>query len=220
MSKKNTARKKLNETGYSGAMGISYCEDKMLIDFRINYDPLGINVPESFSEKTVLGFVTRSYADSCITLLDKMRKYKDAKTNTSKDYCAYRYLPAMFCFRHYLELKLKFLYLYYHNESFDTSCHSLKGLLEDLKKNSTFLSDVFDEPIAYISELEKFEPNGKVEASCLRYLISNDFKCKEHLEIPMFELDKIKNFILRIEQTTGLMLTTKLLTFVEKERRR
>ena len=81
-----------------------------------------------------------------------------------------------------------------------------------MKKNSAFQSNVFDEPIAYISEIEKYEPNGKVEASCLRYLVSNEFKCKEHLEIPMFELDKIKNYILRIEQITALMLTNKLLT--------
>jgi len=207
MSKKCHTRKQLNEVGYSGAMGLHYSENEMWIDFRLDYDPLGISVPESFSEKTVLDFVTRSYADSCLTLLDRMSKYKDAEDYTSKNNCAYRYLPAMFCFRHYLELKLKCLYLYFHNESFDTNCHTLQKLLDDLKKNSAFQSDVFDEPIAYISEIEKYEPNGKVEASCLRYLVSNEFKCKEHLRIPMFELAKVRKFILQIERTTELMLT-------------
>jgi hypothetical protein len=36
-------------------------------------------------------------------------------------------------------------------------------------------------------------------------------KCKEHLNIPMFEFDKIKTYILDIEYHTRLMLTNKFI---------
>ena len=145
-----TARKKLNEQGIEGAMSISYGKNTMIIDFRNNNDPLGLGT-DNFSEKTVFDFVATSYASSCLTLLNRMKDYRDAEDYRQKDQCSYRFLPAMFCFRHYVELKLKHLYMCYHQEEYMEN-HNLRKLCEDLKKENLFNMGVFDEPGRFVDE--------------------------------------------------------------------
>lgn len=190
-------RKKLNEKGIEGAMAITYGEDRMIIDFKTPNGFLGMD-GESFSEKTVFDFVATSYASSCLTLLSRMKEYYKAEDYRKKDQCSYRFLPAMFCFRHYIELKLKYLYMCYHQEEY-LGNHNLRKLCEDLKKDNLFDMGIFDEPIEYIEKIEKFIPNGKVDESYFRYLANKNFQFQEHLEIPFSDIEKIENYIREIE---------------------
>lgn len=190
MSKKQIARKPLKEKGL-GFFNIKLNDDKVIYNFHI-----GTGSNESFSEKNVLNFVARSYKESCLRLLEQMKHYK--KDNEK---LALLYLPAMFCFRHYLELKLKLLYLDWHNEEF-WNTHDLNDLLDDLEKNSTCDMGTFRAPIDYITHLEQI--NNKQTVEFFRYLIDPQFNCKESIEIPMYEFDKIFNFIANIERETTI----------------
>lgn len=198
MSKDKKVRKKLKETG-SGFYNITLKPDKVEYNFRI-----GSGTQESFSEKNVLNFVARSYKESCLNLLVQMKHYK--KDNEK---LAMLYLPAMFCFRHYLELELKLLYMDWHNEEF-WNTHDLNSLLEDLEKNNTCDMGAFRAPIDYITQLEQI--NNKQTVEFFRYLIDPQFNCKESIEIPMFELDKIFHFIGNIETQTTIARINNLST--------
>lgn len=203
-------RKKLQECGYGETIQKTYKSQEIEIDFRVFGSPLGDKNIESFSEKSVLNFVAQSYANSCLTLFHRVEEYKDTDKYSIMDNCALRYLPAMFCFRHYIELKLKYLYMCYANEEYNSNTHNLSTLLQELKGKG-FPSNVFDLPIEYIKERECFTSIDDGNDSFFRYLIDKDMKCKEHLNIPMFEFDKIKTYILDIEYHTRLMLTNKFI---------
>lgn len=190
-------RKKLSETGIDGAKAITYDKDNMVIDFKVSNNFLGLD-SESFSEKTVFDFVATSYASSCLTLLNRMKEYYNTEDYRRKDECSYRFLPAMFCFRHYIELKLKYLYMCYHGEEY-SEIHNLRDLCDDLKKENHFNMGVFDEPIEYLEKIEKFIPNGKIEDSYFRYLANKNFQFQECLEIPFCDIEKIENYIREIE---------------------
>ena len=211
MSNKNklarAIRKPLQEKGLAGAIHKTYSTDKITVDFHF-VDNTILGKIENFSEKTVIDFVANSYYKSCLTLLAEVKKYVPTDKKSKMDACAYRYLPAMYCFRHYLELKLKYLYMCYANESFNVTCHTLSDLLNELKAKG-FSSNVFDEPISYIEALEKIK-NGQVkEDSYFRYLINKKMVCQESLEIPMYEFSKIKNYITDIEYYTNVALYKK-----------
>ena len=192
-----SSRKRLSEKGIVGAMALYYEEDKMTIDFCPSNNLLGLD-GESFSEKTVFDFVAKSYASSCLTLLNRMKEYHNTEDYTIRNQCSYRFLPAMFCFRHYIELKLKHLYLYYHKEEY-METHNLRKLSEDLKKDNLFNMGVFDEPIEYIEKIEKFIPNGKVDVTYFRFLANNNFQFQKKLELPFGDIEKIENYIKEIE---------------------
>ena len=191
---KNTLRSPLKERGVDGAIRSRYAEDKMIVDFHFT-DSTILPDTENFSEKTVVYFVARSYYKSCQKLLKQVNKYKPSDRYRQMDDCAYRYLPAMFCFRHYLELKLKYLYMFYADESFNVNSHSLSELLEELKEKG-FDGDVFDKPVAYVESLENSHGNGDLY---FRYLLNKNLECPDSLEIPMFELSDIRQFITDIE---------------------
>ena len=178
--------------------------DRVIYDFRI---PKAVEKEpqEKVSEKNLLYFVALSYKHSCLKLLEQMRKY-DKNTDNYKSLAKY-YLPAMFCFRHYIELELKLLYMDWHNEEFLHE-HRLDKLLEDLEKNSTCNMSVFKAPLDYLAQLEQINNNPNVEF--FRYLIDTNFVCKESIEIPMFEYDKILNFIVQIETQTTIMKVNSL----------
>lgn len=202
-------RKSLNEVGVGGAISTTYKENQIEIDFRVKGHPLGIDDSEQFSEKTVLDFVVRSYASSCLTLLKRMENYKDAETYHDMNECALRYFPALFCFRHYLELKLKYLYMCYTNQTFNIASHNLMDLHSELKEVG-FNHNVFDKPIQYIKDREYYMNVSDGDASVFRYLIKRDFQCKEKLIIPMSEFTTIKDFILDIEHYTEIMLFNRM----------
>lgn len=194
---KNKQRKPLQEKGIEGAMQIAYSDDKIVVDFRF-IDSTILPGLENFSEKTIIDFVAKSYYKSCLTLLKQVNNYERSNIYSEMDNCAYRYLPAMYCFRHYLELKLKYLYMYFANESFNVDSHNLSNLLQELKDKG-FSHNVFDEPVAYIESLEIIQNNHSHADAYFRYLIDKNIICQETLEIPMFEFPKIKKFITDIE---------------------
>lgn len=147
----------------------------------------------TFSEITLLNFVTKSYANSCLTLFKKLTEYNPKDLDNIKNTnIAYRYLPAMFTFRHYIELRLKTLYMILAKQSF-TFNHNLSALLKEVKE-AGFDKNVFDEPIKFIDKYEKHNDEH------FRYLITKEFQCTKKLEIPMFQFDKIKKFIQDIEK--------------------
>ena len=214
MGKKD--RKHLQEKGIDGAIHKTYYKDKIVVDFRFTDSNFRIDT-ENFSEKTVIDFVAKSYYKSCLSLLNQVSKYDYDSKYHEMDNCAYRYLPAMYCFRHYLELKLKYLYMVYANESFNAESHSLSTLLTELKSKG-FTHNVFDKPVEYIESLEKI-PNSQ-QHSCdfyFRYLIDRNIVCQESLEIPMFEYEKIKEYILDIEQTTDLLYWNRKIGQLKKD---
>ena len=109
------------------------------------------------------------------------------------------YLPAMFCFRHYIELKLKYLYMYYNHETFNSTSHNLQVLLDQLKKKNESPYKIFDDAIEFLKQYEKFVPNGNNFDSYFRYLFDKQFNREEQLTIPIAEISKIENYILEIE---------------------
>lgn len=169
--------------------GVCYAYDKKRIDdnkvrILFNYtDPL---FGETKSEISVLEYVARSYGESCIYLLTQLKQYDSYK---HADYDHF-YLPAMFCFRHCLELRLKVLYMRYTQESFDNN-HTLNGLLQKVKE-AGFQESIFDEPVNYIENIE-----CKQDAF-LRYIISTNFEYPEYIDIPLSDCDKIINWVNQI----------------------
>lgn len=161
------------------------------------------------SEIDIIGFVTNSYKNSCLRLLKEMSRYKCNKDQKSViDYMHY-YLPAMFCFRHYLELKLKYLYMVWCKKSFYMG-HSLNNLLSELEDESHTEFSFFEEPIEYINMLESAITSSQ-EEYC-RYLIDKDFNSNSSLVIPMFELKRILSYINTIETRTTIMFLNRMST--------
>ena len=198
----NKDRKPLKEKG-AHSYNATLKSDKVIYDFRVNpNDPKQQGI---VSEKNLLYFVALSYKNSCLKLLEQMRKYDKDKNNYNS--LAKYYLPAMFCFRHYIELELKLLYMDWHNEQFLNN-HNLKDLLKDLEKNGTCDIGVFKAPLEYLAQLEQI--NNKPNFEFFRYLIDANFVCKESIEIPMFEFDKIQHFINQIETQTTIMKVNSL----------
>ncbi len=199
----------LNEVGIGG-MRRTYKENQIEIDFRTYGHPLCINDDEQFSEKTVMNFIVQSYASSCLTLLNQMKTYKESKTHKSMNDCAMLYFPAMFCFRHYIELKLKYLYMCYTDKPFKANTHDLSFLHGELVK-AGFKHNVFKKPLQYIEDREFYMDIKDSDAFVFRYLIKQDFKCKEKLIIPMFEFDTIQTFITDIEHYTNILLVNEII---------
>lgn len=207
--KQDKQRNPLAEKGIEGALTITYAPDEMVIDFKSSNGILGLE-GESFSEKTVFQFVTQSYAYSCLTLLSKIENYSQTDDYKQRDLCAYRFLPAMFCFRHYLELKLKHLYMHYFNESF-LPTHDLNELYKDLKKDGRFNMSIFEEPIKFVENFERFIPDGKIEEAYFRYLADKKFRFQEQIKISLRDVSKVREFINEIEFRVGQVLMQEFL---------
>lgn len=163
----------------------------------IHFKNEGSNNPSS--EFQVLEFVINSYKTSCITLLNELKRYTQLENVKDKITMLQYYLPAMFCFRHYIELKLKYLYMYYNHETFNSSSHNLQVLLDQLKKKNESPYKIFDDAIEFLKQYEKFVPNGNNFDSYFRYLFDKQFNREEKLTIPIAEISKIENYILEIE---------------------
>lgn len=140
----------------------------------------------------LLDFVAVSYAESCLTLIKRIKEYDDEDSLSTNEARAYRYLPAMFCFQHYLESRLKYLYLTITRKQADSN-YDLTDFLNAIKQYG-FSLNVFDEPIKFIDQIEK----NRVEY--FRHLLAEKFAGADQLEIPNYEFDKIKGYITNIEK--------------------
>ena len=170
----------------------SFCNDKINIDF---YDK-----KETFSEYSTLGYVVESYKNSCLLLVQKLEESKNCSEDRIK-YLSTLYLPVMFCFRHYLELKLKQLYIWYYGESFitDNDGHKLNKLLKDLQKDKNVKFEILRRAIDFIEEHEKFSFNGEKDASYFRYLINKKFESEKSLTFRLSDIDKIKLYLTELD---------------------
>lgn len=170
----------------------SLCNDKININF---YDK-----KETFSEYSTLCFVAESYKNSCLLLVEKLEESKNCSVGRIK-YLSTLYLPAMFCFRHYLELKLKQLYIWYYGESFitDKDGHKLNKLLKDLQKDENVKFEILSKAIGFIEEHEKFSFNGEKDASYFRYLIDKNFESEKSLTFSLNYIDKIKLYLTELD---------------------
>ena len=207
LNKKTKERKQLSEYGRFERYCATYNQNSIDLTFRINDKQLN---KQTFSEVALLNFVAKSYAESSLTLLKYVNEYKFEDSYFIKNNRSARYLPAMFCFRHYIELKLKCIYMTLTGTQFNTNEHSLSKLLEEIKE-AGFELNVFNEPISFIENIENDD------TSYFRYLISSKFDCVDKLNIPMFQFDKIKNYILEIEFCCSMFLGNKMLKNRYKE---
>lgn len=173
-----------------------------MLDWQTNQDK--VNVLFRYTMKTdpaktklagnirLLDFVAVSYAESCLTLIKRIKEYDDEDLLSANASKAYRYLPTMFCFRHYLESRLKYLYMEIMREQVNPN-YDLTDLLDAIKQNGFYLN-IFDEPIKFIDQTEK----NRVEY--FRHLLAEKFADADQLEIPNYEFDKIKGYITNIEK--------------------
>ena len=186
MSKKcNKDKKILTEHGVDGALMLGFYDDLFKIQFEF-YDNL-IGDCETFSEVTLLEYVANSYEKSCLTLFKCVDEYDlDKSINFNKN-CSYRFLPAMFCFRHYVELKLKCLYMIINNRSFENE-HDLEKLLKPIKDEGIDCKG-FKKAINLINNYEKND------TSFFRYLIDTNFECVKEINVKIHIFNEIKSII-------------------------
>lgn len=173
--------------------GISYSGDKnkVLIDFCDNEK-------NESSELLEFKFVVDSYFESAFTLLNEVEKYVLADNFNKKKICLLKYLPAFFCFRHYVELKLKYLFMKDTGCSFNTKEHTLSNLLEELKNETGTSYAVFDRAITYIEKQEKIVGNQK-QTAYSRYLVDTNFNFSKNILIVLDDIKTMKTLLKEIE---------------------
>jgi len=197
----NKEKLKLKPKGYLGATEYqlfdSYARINFLFKGGLGDDEMFVN----FSEINILNFVADSYKCSCLTLFLKLREYVNVKTLAGTIYCAYRYLPAMFCFRHYIELRLKCFYMK-QNREFCEVCngHNLTEICNKIKEKGFSLKAI-KQAIEYVNNIEKNDE------TFFRYLISPSYNCSKNIKIEMLEYDKIRGIITEIEKEYELCET-------------
>ena len=184
-------------------------DDKVEIDFAYKQKINQTQSVERFSEIEVLNFVARSYEESCLKLLQEMGKYNKADDDSIRR-CMKYYLPAMFAFRHYLELRLKTIYMDCQLKSFDYE-HTLSKIYEYLEQETSRSFPAFKEAIDYVEGIEK-SISGKPCDEFFRYLIDTNFASVKKLDIPMFEAKKVAGFIEHIEREIIMMRVNSMST--------
>ncbi len=190
MSKSKKPRETINYINSNRSF--SFHNNKININF---YDK-----KETFSEYSTLCFVVESYKNSCLLLVEKLEECKNCSEGQIK-YLSTLYLPTMFCFRHYLELKLKQLYIWYYGESFitDNDGHKLNKLLNDLHKDENVKYEILSKAIRFVEEHEKFSFNGEKDASYFRYLIDKNFESEKSLTFSLSDIEKIKLYLTELD---------------------
>ena len=189
MGKKKNIPKSLENQ--SGEITYSCYDDKAIIDFCDNDK-------QTPAELTEFKFVVDSYFESCFVLLTEVEKYATSDSFKDKKRCLLKYLPAVFCFRHYIELKLKYLYMQHSGNSFNTNEHALSKLLDELKTVSGLDYAIFNNAISYIEEIEKTVNNERFDAFS-RYLVDKKFNFSKKLSIVLNDIKRMKRALVEIE---------------------
>ena len=189
MGKKKNIPKSLENQ--SGEITYSCYDDKAIIDFCDNDK-------QAPAELTEFKFVVDSYFESCFVLLTEVEKYATSDGFKDKKRCLLKYLPAVFCFRHYIELKIKYLYMQHTGKSFNTNEHSLSVLLKELQEDSGLDYAIFNSSISYISEIEKIDNNERFDAFS-RYLVDRNFNFSKKLSIVLDDIKRMKRSLVEIE---------------------
>lgn len=202
----NGNRQKLNPIGITGHYVVQNNQDNTTVRFRFNVNLQDETTQENFSELNVLNFVVNSYKNSCLYMANIINKNQSKKRSELLSL----YIPLNFCFRHYLELKLKLLYSDFTDETFLFD-HSFSDLTKDLKNNANYKANIFDAPIKYIENIEKGYPEH------FRYLMHKDKTTKrkiftEEIIMPNNIGETIINFINHIETGTQIERLNRLST--------
>lgn len=149
-----------------------------------------------FSEVGELSYVAESYFKSAIQLISKVDDIEN-KTEIKKQYdLSFYFLPAMFCFRHYIELKLKIIFLRIKKDQFYLT-HDLNEIKNEIE-NMGFTKHCFDKAIEFINSYEK----GQVEF--FRYLLDTANKFTKDIKIKNKTKEKMMEFYMQIEHYTNL----------------
>ena len=165
------------------------------------------NKEQSFSEYSTLGYVVESYKNSCLLLVEKLEQCKNCSEGQIK-YLSTFYLPTMFCFRHYLELKLKQLYIWYYGESFraDKDGHKLNKLFDDLQKHPSVDLVCLKRAINFVEEREKISFTEKNDITYFRYLINKNFESEKSLTFTLSDIDEIKFHLTELDFRTNQIM--------------
>ena len=157
------------------------------ITLHFQYETTSLNgVETQFDEFGELTYVAESYFRSSIKLLSDVDKISDSKDTKLNYKLSFYFLPAMFCFRHYVELKMKITYLNLTKDKFIVN-HDLHFLRQNIEQQG-FVNHCFDEAIELIDSYEQ----GHDEF--FRYLLSKDFVFTKEISI----LNGVKNKIEKI----------------------
>ena len=190
-----------NEGKYN-AVKITNIPDGTVLQFE--YEVVtGMGIKTQFCELGELTYVAESYFRSSMKLLsnvDEINNSKDVKTNYN---LSFYFLPAMFCFRHYVELKMKIIYLDLKKDKFIVA-HDLHFLRDEIEALG-LTKHCFDDAIALIDSYE----NGQDEF--FRYLLSKDFVFTKDIKIPYHLKNKIENIYFTIEQYSSNYFSNELI---------
>lgn len=166
---------------------VKLVKDKTGTSLHFEYDIQNNGTNETqFSEIGELSYVAESYFKSAIYLISKVDDIEH-ETDTKKQYnLSFYFLPAMFCFRHYVEMKLKIVFLRMKKDKFFI-IHNLNDMKDEIE-NMGFTKNCFKEAIDFIETYEK----GQVEF--FRYLLdksnvfTKEFKIKNKMKEKMVKI--------------------------------
>ena len=186
--------------GWYNAVKITNKPDTTVLQFE--YDATTKEgIETQFCELGELTYVAESYFRSSLKLLSEVDKIDITKEEKYNYNLSFYFLPAMFCFRHYVELKMKIVYLDIKKDEFIFN-HELQ-YLRDKIESLGFTKHCFDDAIALIDSYEK----GQVEF--FRYLLGQDCIFTKDFDIPKGLKDKIKNIHDNIEYWSSLYFSHK-----------
>ena len=203
VTRKDKISKKVSASGYQ-ALEYEFGDDWYTVNFSFNggMDKDEEDI-ENFSEEMVLGYLATCYANSCLTLISILEKYNTTENLTEKRNIASRYLPAMFCFRQYVELKLKELYIDIKNE-LPNFIHDIEVLKNSIERELKVNIVAFDQALDFIKDKEKRSQ------TFFRYLSKNASEYVDKLQFCVAEFDTVRKLILNIGKCSQEIKNRKL----------
>ena len=179
---------------------IECSKEKITINFDTNikfYD-------KSITQLTTLDYTIKSYFYSAIILAEKLLHYDFDDRNTY--YNNFLYLPMMFSFRQYVELKMKYLYTYCYEKSFPNT-HVLSELRDNLKDTEfygIFGGNSSIDVCEFIDNLEK-------APEYFRYILDKNCQGVTEISIDIKTAEKVIYYCREIEHRCELILFNKKL---------
>lgn len=207
MSKREKEEEPLQESGCINAVIVNTDDEKCYIQFEFK-----ANGQKHFIDRNVIGFVAESYYLSAMNLIANIEKIKETKNLKEHYFYAKYYLPALFCFRQYLELKLKLMYMKLNETQF-LSGHKLEDLLKALKMLG-FTHSCFEQPISFYKNIEK----GCVELT--RYMVDKRWVYQKDLTIDLNLKEKLREWYLSIEQASNMHFNQLFIKSLLKNKRK
>ncbi len=188
---------------------VKLTKDETGASLHFEYDIKNGNSSETqFSEIGELSYVAESYFRSAIHLISKVDEIEN-QSDVKKQYnLSFYFLPAMFCFRHYVEMKLKIVFLRMKKDKFFI-IHNLNEMKDEIE-NMGFTKNCFNEAIEFIESYEK----GQVEF--FRYLLNKSNVFTKEFKIENKLKEKMVSIYKQIEYYSSLFFAQKLIKDVLK----